>query len=117
MEIVARKFVCPCCGFPELDAPPYARIGLPPWIDHGKPPYNQRYGEPSYDVCSCCGFEFGNDDDPGTAPPKTFKEYLINWITEGCVWFDSQRRPLDWNLEEQLRKAGIPYQNERDLAG
>jgi hypothetical protein len=108
MEIRKCKFVCPCCGYPELNGPPYERLGLPPWPDHGAPPYSQRYGMPSYEVCACCGFEFGNDDDPGTAVAQTFGGYLADWLARGCVWFTPNRRPANWRLEEQLRKAGIP---------
>ena len=109
MELMARKFVCPCCGFSGLDTPPYERIGLPPWLDHGPPPYSQRYGMPSYEVCACCGFEFGNDDEPRTAPPVTFAAYFREWFAGGCVWFDPQSRPENWSVEGQLRKAGIHY--------
>ncbi len=112
MEIATRKFVCPCCGYSELVRAPYERMGLPPWLDHGTPPYSRRYGEPSYDVCECCGFEFGNDDQPDTAPPKTFNEYLRAWIAEGCVWFMPHRKPEGWSLEQQLRRAGIEYDKQ-----
>jgi ribosomal protein L37E len=107
MKLTTRKFVCPSCGYPELVSSPYERMGLPPWSDHGSPPYSQRYGTPSYDVCACCGFEYGNDDEPGTAPPQTFAEYLADWITRGCVWCTPSRKPDDWSLETQLRRAGI----------
>ena len=109
MEITKRKFVCPCCGYPELDRPPYERMSLPPWFDHGSPPYYQRYGEPSYDVCRCCGFEFGNDDEPGTASPQTFAQYFADWFARGCVWFTPSCRPEGWSLEQQLRRAFIQY--------
>src|SRR5215510_1167854 len=110
MEIAARKFVCPCCGYSELGCPPYERMGLPPWLDHGVPPYQQRYGSPSYDCCSCCGFEFGFDDDPGaSATASSFGEYLHSWIAGGCVWFTLSRCPEGWSLVEQLRRAGIQY--------
>ena len=111
MEITTPKFVCPSCGYPELDSPPYARMSPPPWLHHGSPPYGQPYEEPSCEVCACCGFEFGNDDGPGTAPPKTFAEYLADWIDSGCLWFDPTRKPEGWSLNEQLRIAGI--QNDK----
>src|SRR5215472_4990706 len=88
MEIVERKFVCPCCGYPKLDCPPYEGMGLPPWPDHGSPPYHKRYGAASYACCECCGFEFGFDDDPGaSAAASSFGEYLADWIADGCKWF------------------------------
>ncbi len=109
MDIATHKFVCPCCGYQELDRPPYERMGLPPWLGHGTPPYSLRYGTPSYDVCACCGFEFGNDDEPGTAPPETFAAYLCRWIAGGCDWFTPNRKPEGWSLKEQLKRAAIPY--------
>ena len=39
-----QKYICPVCGFNDLKEAPF---GL-----------NQ---EPSYEICPCCGFEFGFD--------------------------------------------------------
>jgi hypothetical protein len=114
MQITERNYVCPCCGYPDLSAPPYEHIGLPPWPDHGSPPYHQRYGFPSYECCACCGFEFGFDDDPGaSAAASSFREYLSEWIAGGCVWFAPARQPDGWRLADQLRHAGISYEIER----
>ena len=38
------------------------------------PPYGNALGRPSYEVCPRCGFEFGNDDNPGTAAPSSFDD-------------------------------------------
>ena len=101
-------YYCPCCGYHGLDGPPYEHLGPPPWNHPGPPPYDRWYGRPSYDVCVCCGFEFGNDDDPGTtAPPSSFEEYRQKWIKEGCKWWREKNRPPGWRLEEQLAAAGI----------
>ena len=58
-------------------------------------------------MCACCGFEFGNDDNPGTAPPLTFEQYGREWVAEGCRWFDPARQPSGWRVEEQFAAAGI----------
>jgi hypothetical protein len=60
---------------------------------------------PSYEVCPCCGFEFGNDDEPGTAPPITFEQFLVDWVANGLNWFAPERRPPTWSLDEQLANA------------
>jgi len=39
-------FPCPICGFPDLDEPPYDSDGE----------------NPSFDICPCCGIEFGYED-------------------------------------------------------
>jgi hypothetical protein len=99
--------VCPVCGYAGLCSVPYKNMGGPPWRAHGTPPYEKRYGLPSYEVCSCCGFEFGNDDNSGTAESATFDQYRMNWIDRGAEWFDKSKKPADWDLQKQLSAAGI----------
>jgi hypothetical protein len=60
---------------------------------------------PSYDVCPCCGYEFGNDDNPGTGLPIDFHTYRQHWLRDGAKWFDDRQRPKDWNLNNQLRNV------------
>ena len=107
MKLIQDRFNCPCCGWLGLSSPSYAHIGEQPWGDQGTPPYEERLGLPSYEVCACCGFEFGNDDNPGTSSPTSFSEYLLDWIKSGCSWFDETKKPSDWNLERQLKSVGI----------
>lgn len=80
-------FQCPVCGESYLTVPPY-RIWPPPPDVALVPPYEDMLGSPSYEVCPRCGFEFGNDDNPGTATPVSFEEYRAEWETEGRPWFD-----------------------------
>lgn len=116
--IPATKFVCPCCGYPELDCPPYERMGPPPWPDHGSPPYQVRYGFPSHDCCPCCGYEFGFDDDPAaSATASSFADYRANWIAAGCTWFTPGGKPDGWSFAEQLRRAGIEHNDRGTNAG
>lgn len=101
-----HNYFCPCCGYSGLTKPAYERLKIPV-PDSVIPPYEQWYGLPSYDVCDCCGFEFGNDDNPGTGKPITFREYLSNWIKEDALWFVSSKRPNNWTINHQLIKAGL----------
>lgn len=98
---------CPCCGYPGLTTVPYKDYTGPPVSEEMRPPYYYFMGEPSYEVCSCCGYEFGNDDEPGTSEPTSFEEYLLQWIKNGCTWFAPNSKPDKWSLSEQLRAAGI----------
>jgi len=108
MSLILVKNYCPCCGYDELEMPAYRSLELPPWHPHsGPPPYEQWYGAPSYDVCACCGFEFGNDDNPGTAAPVTFEQYRHQWLASGCEWFDILCKPASWDWKIQLHSAGI----------
>lgn len=107
MSIEPSSHTCPVCGYQGLEQAPYANFTRLPLPDSLVPPYSQYFGEPSYDVCDCCGFEFGNDDEPGTAPPSTFQEYRQEWIAHGGRWLDPSKRPQDWTLERQLRNAWL----------
>ncbi len=100
---------CPCCGYDHLAGAAYAQLPPPPWLDHGAPPYAMRYGTPSYEVCACCGFEFGFDDDPGTAPPVSFEAFRSEWLAAGCLWFDPSKRPTAWSVEHQFSAASISH--------
>ena len=74
------------CGEAELTVPPYATWPPPPGVAL-TPPYEDQLGRPSYEVCPNCGFELGNDDNPGTASPVSFDEYLAEWKARGSPRF------------------------------
>ena len=79
-------FRCPVCRSDELRAKPY-EVWPPPADLRLLPPYENQLGRPSYEVCPSCGFEFGNDDNPGTAPPVSFDEYRRDWKARGALRF------------------------------
>ena len=100
------NYVCPCCGYGGLDCPAYERLNAPMLIRGLQPPYSAHFGSPSYEVCSCCGFEFGFDDEPGATLGESFEEYLARWTKNGSNWFQPASRPPQWTLESQL--DGVP---------
>src|SRR3990167_3593913 len=94
---------CPCCGFYGLNTPAYERLGDPPFSIPGPPPYSQWFGPGSYDICPCCGFEYGFDDEPGgSAEPHTFDTYFQEWFKGGCNWFTPAIKPSGWSIDAQL---------------
>lgn len=62
---------------------PYATYPGPRDSKKVDPPYEDVWGKPSYEVCRGCGFEFGNDDNPGTATPTSFADYRAAWTAAG----------------------------------
>ena len=80
-----RVFTCPVCSSDELTTKPYE--DWPPAVESDAltPPYEDVLGPASYEVCPSCGFEFGNDDSPGTATPVSFGEYRAEWIAAGSL--------------------------------
>jgi hypothetical protein len=66
-------FECPVCYFDQMPDPPK-----------------------DYNICSCCGTEFGYDDEF-----KSFAQLRHKWIAGGMRWFFRQP-PLFWNPKLQL---------------
>jgi len=66
-----------------------------------KPPRSEATGG-SYEICRCCGFELGYDDeDQGISD----NEWRRRWVAKGMLWFSPSRRPPPgWNPVEQLRR-------------
>ena len=64
---MSEKYICPVCGFDGLGEAAFSSSN-----------------EPSHEVCSCCGFEFGFD---GSNDPVVFKEFRERWINNGSKWF------------------------------
>ncbi len=81
LVVMARFHGCPVCFAAVLGSPPYANWR--PTEPMPAPPYEETFGMPSYEVCTCCGFEFGNDDNPGTSQPVSFEEYRNAWVEDG----------------------------------
>ena len=72
---------CPVCGYPELREPP-------------------RSGGGSYEICPCCGFQFGVSDDDCHF---TYEQWRIKWRKSGMKWTSrSLTRPAKWNPGQQL---------------
>jgi hypothetical protein len=80
--------ICPVCGFAPLLEEPW--------------PENR----PSYEICPCCGTEFGNEDfslDPRKRATR-HRDLREQWMSGGMNWWSTNRLPPhDWNPLAQLR--------------
>ncbi len=74
--------LCPVCGFDRL----------------AEPPYNAEGGG-SFEICPCCGFEYGFDDH---GEGRTHAAHRADWLERGAPWFDPDARPEGWDLQRQL---------------
>jgi hypothetical protein len=54
---------------------------------------------PSYDICSCCGIEFGYEDSSALGILRA-REI---WIKSGMPWQESSTKPKNWSALEQLK--------------
>ncbi|CAB4243612.1 conserved protein of unknown function [Methylacidimicrobium sp. AP8] len=77
-------YMCPVCGFPDLY----------------EPPRTEGCGG-SYEICPCCGFQFGVTDDDLEI---SYEQWRQQWIEGGMVWWSPSRKPPPgWDPVEQLR--------------
>ena len=83
----------------------------------------------SYEICSCCGYEFGSCEyycnskypvDIGYEfdykEDEKFYSYVRKlWIQQGCKWnCSNQMQFKDWNIKKQLSNTGI---EDQEIAG
>jgi len=69
-----------------------------PWGIDGK--------TPSYEFCSCCGVEFGNED----YTIESVRKYRLNWGKNGFKWFRPNEKPQDWDIGGQLKNIPKEFQ-------
>lgn len=81
--------ICRVCGLLQ-DTPPWGEDGI----------------TPSFEICVCCGVEFGNDDATIAAIHKKREE----WLGKGANWFMSRFKPTKWNVTQQLAQIPIDFE-------
>ena len=70
-------------------------------LDQGEEGVRDNNGCASFDICSCCGVEFGHED----INVDTCKKYRNNWInTLNAKWFNEKIKPKHWSLDLQLKQ-------------
>jgi phosphoribosylanthranilate isomerase len=74
-------------------------------LEQSEPPWGPAGESPTYDICACCGVEFGYQDFTLAAVQK----YRERWLASGAQWRDSTYQPHDWNLERQLATIPAAY--------
>ena len=83
-----ERNICRVCGY---------KLDFMIWGEDGK--------TPSYEICPCCGVEFGNED----YSKLSVYDYRKNWIESGCIWFDSHKKPLNWSYTTQANNIPSSY--------
>lgn len=76
---------CPVCGWKSLKGTPYESV-------------NEL--RQSFEICDCCGCEYGHDDNEAS-----YRE----WVSNGCKWFNEKAKPKAWVLENQLQFQLRPW--------
>jgi hypothetical protein len=78
-----NKFACRVCGKIQDDMP---------WGENGQCP--------TYELCDCCGVEFGYGD----CLLKAIQASRERWIAGGYQWKYPIEKPTNWSAEEQLKQ-------------
>lgn len=84
----AKKFNCRVCGWDQ---------GFEPWGEDGN--------TPTFDICDCCGVQFGYED----CNAMCVKKLRDQWIKNGAKWVSPKSRPENWSLEDQLKHIPDEY--------
>lgn len=69
------------------------------------PPWGPAGNKPSFNICPCCGTEFGYDD--ATLAGVMRKRAI--WRDEGAEWFIPAEKPANWSLTEQMQNIPSDY--------
>lgn len=81
-------YFCRVCGLEQEDAP---------WGANAK--------TPSYNICDCCGVEFGYED----SRLESIRIYRSAWIQKGMDWFLKKNKPNDWCFEKNIKNIPEEY--------
>ena len=60
---------------------------------------------PTYNICPCCGVEFGYED----SDLSSIRKYRESWIASGCNWFLDTGTKKERNFSEQLKNIPDAY--------
>lgn len=89
----AGHYFCPVCGWLGLSA-------------RAVFPYD------SFEICSCCGTEFGLD----VSEDDDIEDVREEWLEGGAVWFSDEGRPADWSPERAIAQVRA-YDERKRRAG
>lgn len=82
-------YACRVCGLLQVE---------PPWGEDRK--------TPNFEICDCCGVEFGYED----CSVETARLARERWKAQGFRWHEPTITPQDWSLEKQLQQIPIHFQ-------
>jgi len=88
MNKLDKLKLCRVCGF-----------------DHGDYTWGEDGTLASFEICDCCGAEFGYYDCNLEAIRRNRKK----WIDGGANWSNPKIRPANWNLQIQLQQIPEEY--------
>ena len=75
-------------------------------LDQGEPIWGEDGLSPTFDICSCCGVEFGYGDHSA----DNCREIRKHWLeAESGCWRSPQHKPTAWSWEDQRMRIPEGY--------
>jgi len=74
-------------------------------LEQSSPPWGEDGRSPTFDICDCCGVEFGYEDSTLVG----VREFRAAWLKRGAPWFRPEARPPGWSRESQLEQVPDPF--------
>lgn len=71
----------------------------------GEEPWGENGENPNFDICDCCGTEFGYQD----CTKESVKANRKRWLEGGANWSVLKEKPKDWDIEKQLQNIPANY--------
>ena len=71
----------------------------------GDPPWGEDGTLPTFNICGCCGVEFGCGD----FTLKAIHSRRKTWLIQSAKWEDKEEKPNDWDLEEQMKNIPLEF--------
>ncbi|MCO5057435.1 MAG: hypothetical protein M9905_06075 [Rhizobiaceae bacterium] len=70
-------------------------------LEQAEPQYGKDGVSPTFDICPCCGVEFGYQDTIRDAVLK----FRDEWLASGAKWAEPKKQPTNWDLPKQLSQV------------
>ena len=83
-----NNLACRVCGNIQSDLP---------WGEDGQ--------TPTFELCGCCGVDFGYQD----CTLVYVKKFREEWLKKGGKWANPDKKPSNWSLKEQLKQIPQEY--------
>lgn len=99
LEVKQMNYICPVCGHDGLEEPAY-----------------NEYNLPSFEICSCCRFQFGDDNDVEMTEgvflsrEEAMTVYREKWIRNGAEIFQPDEYPQEFQVNGRVIIAHLIQQ-------
>lgn len=68
-------------------------------LDQQEYPWGEDNDSPTFDICACCGAEFGYHD----CTLEGIREHRKRWLSNNGKWAEEAAKPSNWSLKEQMK--------------